>query len=375
MDWNERTAAAIADLDLGALGDRLRGAGAYLVGGAARSIASGRVPDRDVDIAVEADLDPLLEGLESAGDARRHQRFGTATVPLPDGRHADLARTRRETYESPGALPAVEPASIREDLERRDFTVNAIAIAIDPPHAVVDPFDGAADLEAGRLRVLHAGSFLDDPTRAIRGARYCARLGLQPDEATLALLSQADLSSVSADRRRAELGRLAAEEEAAAGFALLDSWGALKIAPQDLELLAAVDTVASGDPGLWAPETRAAGIVLAAEGGGAADTARELADAEPARPSAAVELAAGASEPILLAALAAGAGWVERYVREWRHVRLEIGGEDLIEAGHRPGPAIGAGLDGALTLKLDGELDGGREAELAAALRIAGEPI
>ena len=375
MQWNERVNAAIEELGLGPLEERLQGCGAYLVGGVARSLVSGREPDRDVDIAVETDLDPLLEGLELVDGTRRHERFGTATVPLPGGRHADLARTRTETYEAPGALPAVRPASIHDDLARRDFTVNAIAIALDPPHDILDPFSGAADLEAGTLRALHADSFLDDPTRAIRGARYCARLGLEPDEPTLALLERADLGSVSADRRRAELGRLAGEDLAPAGFALLRSWGVIDVPTEDLELIGAIDLAADTDDGLWSPEARAAAILLTAEGDHAVIRARELAAAGSVRPSEGVRLAAGGSEPILLVARAAGADWVEPYMRRWRHVRLEIGGEDMIAAGHRPGPAIGAGLDGALAMKLDGELEGGRDEELAAALRIAGEPI
>ena len=208
--------------------------GAYLVGGAARSLVSGRAPDRDVDIAVEADLDPLLEGLEIDEGTRRHERFGTATVPLP-------GRPPRRSGEDPhrdlrGArAPCRRSGRPRSTRISRGATsrVNAIAIALDPPHDVLDPFSGAADLEAGMLRALHADSFLDDPTRAIRGARYCARLGLEPGRGRRsALLTRADLGSVSADRRRAELGRLAEEAEAPGWIRpALGSWGALEVAP------------------------------------------------------------------------------------------------------------------------------------------------
>ena len=134
------------------------GLGAYLVGGAARSLVSGRDPrPRRRHRGRSRPRSAPRRARGRRAEPRRHERFGTATVPLPGGRHADLARTRTETYASPGALPTVEPAPIEDDLARRDFTVNAIAIAIDPPHCVVDPFSGAADLEAGTLRALHAG--------------------------------------------------------------------------------------------------------------------------------------------------------------------------------------------------------------------------
>ena len=170
-------------------------------------------------------------------------------IDLGDGRHADIARTRTEAYEAPGALPAVTPAPIDEDLARRDFTVNAIAIALHPPNPILDPFGGISDLAAGRLRVLHSGSFTDDPTRAIRAARYCARLGLRPEEETAKLLAATDLGLVSTDRRNAELARLAGEPDPAAGFRLLSRWAVLPLSDRSLELIAAVDPVLRTPPG------------------------------------------------------------------------------------------------------------------------------
>jgi len=360
---------AIERLRLGRVGAVLGDAGGWIVGGVARALVTAADPDADVDIAVDRELDPLLDRL--GVQAHRHDRFGTAVVPLGDGRHVDIARTRAETYRSPGALPDVAPAPIEDDLARRDFSVNAIAVAIAPPHAVLDPFGGMADLAAGRLRVLHRGSFRDDPTRAIRAARYCARLGLVPDRATLLLLEAADLGLVSADRRDAELRRLAGERAAAEGFALLDQWGVLPLPEGGADLLAAVGRTRM-DP-LWSghvePAVRA--MLIAAGASPGLDRALELAAARPVRPSQAVGLAAGVDPAVLLVARAAGGPWVERYLREWKDVRLEISGEDLLAAGLPRGPAIGAGLAGALKRKLDGELEAGRRAELAAALEIA----
>ncbi|HET6830434.1 MAG TPA: hypothetical protein VFH44_03690 [Solirubrobacterales bacterium] len=368
MDSSE-LAGAIDRLRLGRVGAVLGDAGGWIVGGVARALATGGEPDADVDIAVDAELDPLLERL--GVEVRRHDRFGTAVVPLGDGRHADIARTRTETYAAPGALPDVQPAPIDDDLARRDFTVNAIAIAIAGSHEVLDPFGGVGDLAARRLRVLHDDSLRDDPTRAIRAARYCARLDLEPDPATRRLLAAADLELVTADRREAELRRLASERVAAAGFALLDEWGVRPLPGAAAELLVAVERTRT-EP-LWSrqvePGIRA--ILIASRSGPALDRARELAAARPSRPSQAVHLAAGVDPALLLVAVAAGGSWIERYIREWKDVRLEITGDDLLAAGVPGGPAIGAGLRGALDRKLDGELRPGREAELEAALAIA----
>ena len=125
----------IERLRLGRVGDALAGLDAWIVGGVARALVTNTDPDADIDIAVDADLEPVLERLGLP--AKRHDRFGTAVIDLGDGRHADIARTRTEAYEAPGALPAVTPAPIDEDLARRDFTVNAIAIA--PAPAQSDP--------------------------------------------------------------------------------------------------------------------------------------------------------------------------------------------------------------------------------------------
>lgn len=374
MDSGTHLAEALEALPLEPLLDALGDADAYLVGGWVREVVAGRDPGGDLDVAVEGDLEELLDRLVPALEIEvheRHARFGTATVELGDGLRVDLTRTRRETYAHPGALPDVEPASIAEDLRRRDFSVNAIAVALRSAHAVIDPYDGSADARAGVLRVLHEGSFVDDPTRAIRGARYAARLGLEPEEGTLALLRETDLETVSADRRDAELARLAAEERAPRGFRLLDEWGILIADEATLGLIEAIDEVAPSTPWAGDPATRSHAILIALRGGDRLDAALRLARAEPDRPSEGVRLAAGHQPAELLVATAAGCGWLAEYASEWRSVALEIGGEDLIAAGIPQGPAIGAALDEALERKLDGGLGGGRDAELELALELA----
>ncbi|HEX6116061.1 MAG TPA: hypothetical protein VFY99_03105 [Solirubrobacterales bacterium] len=348
----------------------------YLVGGAVRDLLRGVAPEEigNLDLAVEGDAIELARAL--GGELREHERFGTATVSV-GGREVDLARTRTEVYARPGALPEVEAASLAEDLGRRDFTVNAIAVALAAPGAVIDPHGGRLDLAAGLLRTLHRRSFEDDPTRALRAARYAARLGFELEAQTEAALSEADLATVSPERVEAELVRLLGEDEWRRGFELLAEWG---LAPRaGLELMEAVrETLAR--PG-WRGTTDEATAALVAgapaigryaPSAGPLEQARELAALDEGPPS---ELAAAAREsaPVaLVIARAMGAGWLDRYVEEWRDVRLEIDGEDLMAAGIEQGPAVGRGLAAALAARLDRQVQG-REGELDVALRAARE--
>ena len=344
--------------------ERLRAASAdlpvYLVGGAVRDLLLAR--DRvDMDVAVEGDVAELARLL--GGQVRRHERFATATVLL-DGLEVDLAATRSETYPRPGALPEVRPASLAADLARRDFTVNAMAVPLAGDPELVDPHRGLEDLQRGQLRVLHPGSFVDDPTRALRAARYAARYGFTLERHTAELCRRTDLSTVSRDRTDAELRKLAAEPEPRRAFELLSEWGLVKLEPDALELAAAAGELTAAEP--WREVVTRADAVLAAALGRGVGEARELALAKPARPSEAVELARGRSGVELALARALGAEWLDRYVTEWRRVRLEIDGRDLIEQGVHEGPAVGRGLGEALRAKLDGEVHGSEE-ELRAA--------
>jgi tRNA nucleotidyltransferase (CCA-adding enzyme) len=242
-----------------------------------------------------------------------------------------------------------------------------MAIPLRGEPRLIDPHGGEADLATRRLRILHDESFVDDPTRAIRAARYASRFGVGLEEHTAELVREADLGTVSADRRDAELLRLAGEKEAAAGFALLAEWGLVELRPGGAALAERTAGLLGGDP--WrgfAPRDRA---LLAAALGPPRGEAT-LAAANPERPSGAVALAARHDEIELVLARALGAAWLDRYIDEWRDVTLEIDGSDLIAAGLGQGPALGRGLEEALRRKLDGELSG-REQELAAALEAA----
>lgn len=336
----------------------------YLVGGAVRDLLLGRGRS-DVDLVVVGDAAAL--GAALGAEVVEHERFATAKVLL-DGHEVDIAAARSETYAIPGALPDVTPAAdIETDLGRRDFTINAIAVPLAGEPQLIDPHGGHADLEAGLLRVLHPGSFADDPTRALRAARYAARFGFEPEAGTGTLLRQTDLGTVSEERRRAELLRLAAEPGAARGFELLVEWGLIQPRPSGVELARQVDKLFGSEA--WREMATRSRALLSAVMGPAGNE-EELAMADPQQPSQAVQLARGRDPVELVLARARGADWLDRYLLEWRQVKLEIDGDDLIAAGVPQGPALGRGLDAALRRKLDGEI-AGREAELDAALAAA----
>jgi tRNA nucleotidyltransferase (CCA-adding enzyme) len=207
-----------------------RGTSLYLVGGAVRDLLLER-DNLDLDLSVEAEVAPIARALAETTNGRAvlHDRFGTATV-RGRGFHLDLARTRRETYAHPGALPAVEPATFAEDLARRDFTINAIALRLTTPAGeLVDPHRGLADLKSAMIRVLHERSFQDDATRMLRAVRYATRLGFKVQRSTEALIRRdlAYLDAVSGPRLRRELTLIFEDPTAAEAAALAHRLGVL----------------------------------------------------------------------------------------------------------------------------------------------------
>ncbi|MGD9737270.1 MAG: hypothetical protein AB7V58_16935 [Solirubrobacterales bacterium] len=339
---------------------------AYVVGGAVRDALLGHGRG-DLDLVTLGDAAELAASL-SSHPVTAHDRFGTATVAL-GGHRIDIARARTETYPRPGALPEVAPAAdVESDLARRDFTVNAIAVPVGGDRAI-DPHGGVADVAARLLRVLHPRSFADDPTRAIRAARYAARLGFGLVPETERLLRAADLGTVSEDRRGAELARLAAEPSGPAGLRLLGEWGLLELRPGGAELAEAVAELLGDEP--WREEApRAESVLVAALGPAGGE--QELAAARPSRPSEGYELASGRDPVELVLARALGAEWLDAYLREWRSVALEIDGAALLAAGVPEGPALGRALRAARRAALDGEATG-HEQQLAIALAAARE--
>jgi tRNA nucleotidyltransferase (CCA-adding enzyme) len=372
--------------------------GVHVVGGAVRDLLLGGAPV-DLDLVVEGDAGALAQRLADAlpaADLRVHDRFGTATV-LAGGHAYDVVRARSETYARPGALPDVRPGTLEEDLLRRDFAANAIAVTLGgklraAPHAL-------DDLAARRLRVLHDRSFLDDPTRLLRLVRYATRLGfaVEPETARLAEAAVAGgaLATVTGPRIGSELRMLLREPSPVRALAWVATWAdgdavlrglevdaalaerARALLPadgrQDLLLLAGAAREVGGVAlGRWLDDlgftARERDTVVAAAGGAARAASALGADCNPSEIATALRGA-----PPELAALAGAVGGpaaeaaARRWLDELRHVRLEIHGDDLLATGVPQGEAIGRGLAAALRAKLDGEAQG-RAAELAAAL-------
>jgi tRNA nucleotidyltransferase (CCA-adding enzyme) len=386
--------------------------GVYLVGGTVRDMLLGR-PNFDVDVAVVGNAIEFAQGLTRrlGGRCQTHGQFGTAVVRYGDGEHVDVVTARRETYAAPAALPTVEPAGIREDLFRRDFTINAMAASLegDDYGRVTDPFGGYDDLEEGTIRVLHDQSFVDDPTRIFRAIRYESRFGFRMDEHTESLARAAIagkyIPRLSAARLRDELVELLDEREAEASIVRLGELGlAAAVHPQlradeetahlfarlreldaeyeldvpdwrlglttlarDLErddvhaLLHRLSIPKRDARHIAAAVVDGPGIVEQLQDGGL--TASEIVGlAEPDHPDA----------PLLALALA-DLEPLREYFDRLQHVQLDIGGAELAELGLGESPRVGEILAELRRRKLNGELDG-RESELAAARELIEAP-
>ena len=218
--------------ELGNLADE-GGVSLYLVGGVVRDLLLKR-ETWDLDLTVEGDgigFARLVADRYRAGLAV-FERFATARLAFPDGLKMDIATTRRESYAQPALLPTVQPASIEEDLSRRDFTINAMAIQLNRATfgQLFDPYGGQRDLRARVIRVLHEGSFQDDPTRIFRAIRFEQRFGFHLETTTLRLLAQAAstnlIQRLSGPRLQNEVLLLFAERDPVRAIARL---GQLKL--------------------------------------------------------------------------------------------------------------------------------------------------
>jgi tRNA nucleotidyltransferase (CCA-adding enzyme) len=389
--------------------------GVYLVGGAVRDVLLGE-PTFDVDIAVEGDGVAFARDLASRLDGRVHvhEKFRTAVV-LAQGQRVDVATARTEHYEHPAALPVVEHASIQRDLHRRDFTINAMAVDLSAERfgRLVDPFGGSEDLAAGRLRVLHNLSFIEDPTRIFRAIRYENRYGFamaaQTRELARACVEMGLVGEVSGARVRDELVAILSEERVAGAVRRLCELGldaevhpGLDCGEGAAALIERMDAVrARLAPGaaVWQPrlgaiarripgdelvslldvlrirrrdarivaEVAAVAPRLAAPLAAAGDRARigELLDAHPVE--VAVAVAAGEDGHAASAA--------ELYLAELRAVRLELDGNALREElGLEESPLIGEILVELVRRRRNGGVPG-RDAQLAAARELAAEAV
>jgi len=369
----------------------------YLVGGPVRDLLLQR-PQLDLDLVAVGDGVSFARAwAEMLGATISvHQTFLTATVTLAKGPRIDVATARCESYQHPGALPTVQPASIEEDLARRDFTINTLAVALNPDKwgELYDPRGGQRDLQAGIVRVLHDESFVDDPTRLIRAVGFEVRLGFSLEEHTHQLLGAAidesALDLISAQRRAEVLLPLVEEELGADVLVRMGELGLLGSmhldGPTSQELQASLKQVpvvleALGAPGTGRVAALARLALVAHDAGTAAATLIDYLQL-PGEEGASLTqaLAALASPPpqltgvlvspaelyfaleyyhIVTAAVLSvskpsiAGKRIQQYWRELRHVESDITGDDLLAAGAQPGPAFSQALREALRVKLN----------------------
>ncbi len=388
----------------------------YLVGGPVRDalLQSPAAPPEpglgggalvtDLDFSVVGDGVAIAKRFagETGGKITAHPQFGTATV-VTDRCRVDLVTARREDYPAPGSLPRVTAGSIEDDLARRDFTINAMALRVWPEgEGILDPMCGLDDLQSGIVRVLHSHSFVDDPTRMFRAVRYEQRFGFRIDDGTLqAMASTVDsghMESVSGERwwheierileehdpgrallRSAQLGLLSglhpalsnidgivelakcAEGSAArlappvpapgGGAQLLEEWLAALFSPlSEAEGCAVIRRLRlSGRWAMVARDTidlREKETAVRESAGRPSDLFRIL---RPFAPQAIAARAKLTGDPIVSRAL-------RRYLDELRFIRPRLSGEDLLEMGAPQGPLIGEILAHLHCARLDGAL-------------------
>ena len=359
----------------------------YLVGGTVRDVLVG-APLTDVDIMASTNPERLIESIRGRGEAnvRKASAFGTWSLTVR-GVDVDLATARRETYERPGALPTVFPGTVEDDLARRDFTINAMAISLSGNSwgTLLDPHNGVTDLERGVLRVLHDRSFEDDATRILRAVRYACRLDFRVEERTAMLLEHSlpYLSAISPDRVRHEIERIFREPRATVMIEMAGRLGVLaaihpRLRPNPMTLRAIdsdpqnharrdglllgslVQSIADDDVDSiverlnlnadWARLVRDVAAVR--------ERLPELEDENTTRsrvyrllhglhPHAVESCAMVGNNPIM-------AAWLHLYLDELRHVRPLLNGADLMAMGAREGPEVGLLLTELLDARLDG---------------------
>lgn len=391
----------------GRLGEE-RGWAVAVVGGLVRDLLLGRLgtPLRDLDVAVEGDGRALARRLARAlgGEMREHPAFLTATVTLADGRGVDVATARQERYRAPGALPVVEPTSLQEDLARRDFSVNALAVRLDGVAwgEVLDPAGGLRDLAGRRIRVLHPLSFIEDPTRTFRAARFAERLGLRLEHTTRRLLTAAAAlpvyGTLSGERLMAELEAILAEPAPAAVLGRLGRLGAFRLCLPEYRFsreaanrLAEAAACATALPlahdivvalyllALSAHLATGPGEAWVARWGAPAPMREAIARARAESPGVAgrLEAAAGPAEAYgvlrevgeltaawawVLADRPGARRWVDEHAGRWRALAPLLTGDDLKVLGLAPGPLFGRILSELRTAQVAGRLQNREDA-------------
>ena len=384
---------------------------AHVVGGFVRDMLLAR-RNLDVDVVVEGDAVVFAQDVaeELGARVKVHRRFGTAILVLSRTLHIDITSARTEYYVRPGALPTVERSSLRQDLFRRDFSVNAMAACINPEcfGQIADPFGGLRDLGRGVLRVLHTLSFVEDPTRVMRAARFESRYGFRLDASSEELARRAVelqmLEEVSGARLREEMLDIIDEDSPATVFERLLDLGVLPLvlyrSARPRKVLDALFAVERGFTHVESyfvrsPRRRVTLVATLAHGASRADAEHWLRHLKFGREYGEPCMAVAERAPAAARMLKDGRGmrdsrlyhvlktmpdeaiaylWgtgdelvrnrVIRYLDVLARISPEVSGEDLTAFGMTPGPAYSSILAQALDDRLDRRAVG-REAELA----------
>ncbi len=399
--------------DIGRFADR-RGLRAYIVGGVVRDMILGR-KNLDIDIVTEGPAIPFARSVAEATRAKItvYAQFGTATLQWPFGLRLDFVAARQESYPHPGALPRVRPGTLKDDLFRRDFTINAMAVCLNRDRwgRLVDEFGGLPDLREKKIRVLHERSFIDDPTRILRAVRFEQRLRFHIEPRTLGLLKQAlrdkrGVDNVKPARYFTEFKKMLAEERPHRHLARLKVLGALPVMDAALEtdfrLLRQIQPRLSRTPEdiagnrwlihLMAVTETMRGAKLQAflrkfpfrkeetesilQAARSKNILRKLAAPELSRSGVYGILKPLHHDVVMYVRLRAprrkAGRRIDRYLRYDAGTRSDINGEDLKRLGVGPGKKIGTILQKVLLMKIDGRARD-RKQQLAAAAALVGK--
>jgi len=386
------------------LADRI-GISLFVVGGCVRDLLLG-IENFDLDLVVEGDGIEFARKLSDRLHARVkvHERFGTAIVILPDGLKLDIATARTEHYEYPTALPTVEHSSIKKDLYRRDFTINALAVRLNGKGFgdVLDFYGGQRDLNEKVIRVLHGLSFVEDPTRVFRAIRFQTRFGFHLGKDTAALIAGAVKMNLfhrlSGHRLLEELKLLFSEREPRQAIKRLADLGLLRFIHPKLSwsdrlerLLKEIDEVLDWyrllylkrEMDVWLvyfmgllevlPELAVRDVLkrfpfseqeatkLKMARTGCHSVARRLASKQPLKPAEVYHLLSGLSDETLLILMAKSKGetvkrQVSTFLTTHQHVKPILTGTDLKAMGMKPGPQFKKILDRLLAARLNDEV-------------------
>jgi len=397
-----------------------QGLNLYLVGGAVRDLTYGQQVIRDLDFAIEGNPQRILRHLPSGHSARpragaaptlgsetasltiehlRHdRRLNSAEVSFTNGVRAEIAMCRHEAYTKPGRRPGISPAMIFDDLKRRDFSINAMAVSLHPNSRglLLDPTNGAADIEKRELRVLHNRSFHDDPSRLYRLLRLGLRLNFRPEERTRNLLEAALVNHtwerLTPEQQGRELCAILREGNPGRVLKALSNRGLLARLDRKLSatripyerfarIRSVVQTVPGADPFLLnfhclveklgsnhksrlgkkiVPDRKAIKLALGLESA-ARKLARLLASSKSALPSQVYTLLSGQPQSVLLFLLASSPqakvqNRVKNFLFKYPQVRARLPRAELQAMGVEPGPRLERIMERVFLDQLDGKI-------------------